>query len=101
MEERIQKIISHCGVASRRKAEELIQEGIVTVNGRVAELGMKADIKWLERHPADVEATWANIGKAKNILKWSPGVKIEEGIERTVKWYKENRDFILSLREVE
>ncbi|HDY71342.1 MAG TPA: NAD-dependent epimerase/dehydratase family protein, partial [Nitrospirae bacterium] len=64
-------------------------------------LGMKADIKWLERHPADVEATWANIGKAKNILKWSPGVKIEEGIERTVKWYKENRDFILSLREVE
>ncbi len=64
-------------------------------------LGMKAGIKWLERHPADVEATWANIEKAKNILNWSPGVKIEEGIERTVKWYKENRDFILSLREVE
>jgi 23S rRNA pseudouridine2605 synthase len=42
--ERLQKIISQCGIASRRKAEELIQEGLVTVNGRVAELGMKADI---------------------------------------------------------
>ena len=41
MEERIQKIISQCGIASRRRAEELIQEGLVTVNGRMAELGMK------------------------------------------------------------
>ncbi len=31
------------GVASRRKAEELIAEGRVTVNGRTAEIGMKAD----------------------------------------------------------
>lgn len=45
MEERIQKIISRCGVASRRKAEELILEGLVTVNGRPATLGMKADLE--------------------------------------------------------
>jgi 23S rRNA pseudouridine2605 synthase len=45
MEERIQKIISKCGIASRRKAEEMILEGLVTVNGRVATLGMKADIE--------------------------------------------------------
>ena len=44
MEERIQKIISQCGIASRRRAEEMIQEGLVTVNGKIAELGMKADI---------------------------------------------------------
>ena len=44
MQERIQKIISQCGIASRRAAEELIQEGVVTVNGKVAELGMKADL---------------------------------------------------------
>ncbi len=31
------------GIASRRKAEELIAEGRVTVNGRTAEIGMKAD----------------------------------------------------------
>jgi len=44
MQERLQKIISRAGVTSRRKAEELIQQGQVTVNGRlVTELGSKAD----------------------------------------------------------
>jgi 23S rRNA pseudouridine2605 synthase len=44
-EERLQKILSQAGVASRRKAEELIVAGRVTVNGAaVTELGSKADI---------------------------------------------------------
>lgn len=43
MEERIQKIIAQAGIASRRAAETLILEGRVTVNGAIAELGMKAD----------------------------------------------------------
>ncbi|HSM14810.1 MAG TPA: pseudouridine synthase [Thermoanaerobaculia bacterium] len=42
-EERIQKILARAGIAARRKAEELIREGRVTVNGKVAELGQKAD----------------------------------------------------------
>ncbi len=40
---RLQKILSERGVASRRKAEELIVDGHVKVNGRVASLGDKAD----------------------------------------------------------
>ncbi len=44
MQERLQKIIAHSGVASRRRAEELIIDGSVTVNGQVVrELGTKAD----------------------------------------------------------
>jgi 23S rRNA pseudouridine2605 synthase len=43
MEERLQKILARAGLASRRKAEELIEQGLVTVNGRVATLGEKAD----------------------------------------------------------
>ena len=43
MEERLQKILSRHGVASRREAEELILSGRVTVNGKEALLGMKAD----------------------------------------------------------
>ncbi|HEV7217266.1 MAG: pseudouridine synthase [Terriglobales bacterium] len=42
--ERLQKIIAAAGIASRRKAEELITGGLVSVNGQiVSELGSKAD----------------------------------------------------------
>ncbi len=44
MEERIQKILSAAGIASRRAAEDIILEGRVRVNGKVvSELGAKAD----------------------------------------------------------
>ena len=43
MEVRIQKIIAESGYCSRRKAEELIARGAVTVNGRPCSLGDKAD----------------------------------------------------------
>jgi len=40
--ERLQKVIAHAGIASRRKAEQLIVEGKVKVNGKVVtELGVK------------------------------------------------------------
>lgn len=43
MKERLQKILSARGVASRRKAEEMIKEGKVEVNGQTASLGDTAD----------------------------------------------------------
>lgn len=44
MEERLQKLISQAGIASRRAAEDLIKAGEVAVNGEiVTELGTKAD----------------------------------------------------------
>jgi 23S rRNA pseudouridine2605 synthase len=44
MQERLQKIIAHAGVSSRREAEAMIREGRVTLNGRVVEeLGTRAD----------------------------------------------------------
>ena len=45
-EERLQKILSHAGVTSRRQAEKYIVEGRVSVNGAVVtELGSKADLE--------------------------------------------------------
>lgn len=40
-QERLQKVLARAGVASRRKSEDLIREGRVTVNGRKASLGLK------------------------------------------------------------
>ncbi len=43
-EERLQKLISQAGIASRRAAEQYILDGRVTVNGQLAQLGQKADL---------------------------------------------------------
>ena len=43
MEDRLQKILSAAGICSRRKAEEYITAGRVTVNGETASLGDRAD----------------------------------------------------------
>jgi len=46
MQERLQKIMAASGIASRRKAEEMIAAGRVTLNGKVvAEQGIKADLE--------------------------------------------------------
>ena len=44
-QERLQKFLSECSVASRRKSEELIKAGKVKVNGKVASIGDKIDPK--------------------------------------------------------
>ena len=43
MKERLQKILSSRGIASRRRAEEMIAQGLVTVNGSIAVVGDAAD----------------------------------------------------------
>jgi len=44
--ERLQKVIAKAGIASRRKAEELIKQGLVKVNGQVVcEMGVQVDSK--------------------------------------------------------
>jgi nucleoside-diphosphate-sugar epimerase len=60
-------------------------------------LGKKAKIKRFKLHPADVTATWANIDKAKKVLGWKPTIPLEEGIEKTVNWFIENREMIRKL----
>ncbi|MDR0595779.1 MAG: rRNA pseudouridine synthase [Puniceicoccales bacterium] len=41
---RLQKFLAHCGLCSRRKAEELIDSMCVTINGEVASVGVSVDI---------------------------------------------------------
>lgn len=39
--------------------------------------------------PGDVEKTYADISKAKQILKYEPRISFEEGIKNFIMWYKE------------
>jgi UDP-glucuronate 4-epimerase len=57
-------------------------------------LGKKAEVDYKPFHVADLMETWADIDKAKNLLGWSPSVSLEEGLEKSVQWYFENREWL-------
>ena len=60
-------------------------------------LGRKAIIDVQPPQKADVAATWADIGKAERLLGWRSEIGIEEGLRRSVEWYRENREAILPI----
>lgn len=53
--------------------------------------GKKANIKRMPRQIGDVEETYANIAKAERLLGWEPRTSLEEGLQKFVRWYRENR----------
>jgi UDP-glucuronate 4-epimerase len=53
--------------------------------------GKKANIEMLEPQAGDVSITYADITKAKQMLKYQPKVEMREGIRRFVEWYKAQR----------
>jgi UDP-glucuronate 4-epimerase len=57
-----------------------------------------ARIKRLDFQKTDMMATWADIGKAKDILSWEPRVPLEEGLGKTVEWYLQNREWAKDLK---
>jgi nucleoside-diphosphate-sugar epimerase len=59
--------------------------------------GEAAEIQHEARHPADVDATWADIQKARTQLDWEPKTSLEDGVAKTVSWYKEERSWASSI----
>jgi nucleoside-diphosphate-sugar epimerase len=55
--------------------------------------GRQAIIEYSDRHSADVQATWANIDKAKGILQWEPHTGLERGVDLTATWYESERSW--------
>ncbi|HBI33720.1 MAG TPA: epimerase [Candidatus Moranbacteria bacterium] len=55
-------------------------------------LGKKANIKEYPMQPGDVLITNADLTKSRKLLGYDPKVKIEEGMERFIAWYQENKN---------
>ena len=53
--------------------------------------GKKAIIKQIGMQPGDVQRTCASTEKAQSLLGYAPQTPLEEGLERFVRWYKDNR----------
>ena len=61
----------------------------------------KVIVKFKDFHKADIKATWADIEKARVLLGWTPKIGIEEGIKRTVDWFRKNENFIYTLKIID
>jgi len=61
-------------------------------------LGKEAIIEYNDFLKTDLKSSWADIEKAKTILDWEPQVSFEEGLSKTVEWFKANRSFALSVQ---
>jgi nucleoside-diphosphate-sugar epimerase len=57
----------------------------------------KADIKRMAFQKTDMMATWADNGKAKRLLGWEPAVPLDKGLEKTVQWYLQNKEWARAL----
>lgn len=61
-------------------------------------LGVKAKIDHKPFHIADLMETWADISKAKRLLDWEPLVSLEDGLEKSVQWYMDNRHWLKEVK---
>jgi nucleoside-diphosphate-sugar epimerase len=70
----------------------------ITINALIRHLesliGKNARVEHFPFNPADMLANLANVDKAEQMLGWSPQVKLEEGIRRTVDWYRLEREWV-------
>lgn len=69
-----------------------------TINDMIAEIerhiGKKATLAQRPFHKADVQATWADVAKAREKLGWSPTISFRQGIEKTIDWYRTNQAWL-------
>ncbi|MFZ4403302.1 MAG: GDP-mannose 4,6-dehydratase [Pseudobdellovibrionaceae bacterium] len=61
-------------------------------------LGKKATMDNHAFHKADLKETWADIDKAKKLIDWEPVVSFEEGIAKTIDWYKNNLEMARNIK---
>jgi nucleoside-diphosphate-sugar epimerase len=66
----------------------VLMDAIRLIEDRV---GRRAKVHHEPRHPADILATRADIGRAESLLGWRPLVRFEDGIAHLVDWYRQNQ----------
>lgn len=62
--------------------------------------GKQAELQYKPAHPADMQANWANIDKAREILNWEPDINLLDGIAQTVEWYQSERQWAKYIKTI-
>ena len=50
-------------------------------------LGTQVHVKYVKLPSTDVPVTFANISKAKKLLRWQPKTSLDQGVKKLVEWY--------------
>lgn len=56
--------------------------------------GKEPDILYQPFNKADMKATCADISKAERLIAWKPEYSLQKGVEKSVRWYNENRNWV-------
>lgn len=87
----ISGLVKSIDTRSRYEIVNLGGANTIEVNGLIGliekALGKKANIRYTAPAPGDVPITYADVAKAKRLLGFSPAVRIDEGVERYVRWF--------------
>ena len=61
-------------------------------------LEKKANLVYKERAFRDVNVVLPNLNKSKEKLGWQPRIDIDEGLNRTIDWYKNNENYLKNIK---
>lgn len=83
---------------------------IINIGSGKSPTNLNTIIKWIENrsgkqaiinrklfHKADLVDTWADISKAIKLLDWKPEFSLIDGLNRTVDWHIENREWLMNI----
>lgn len=83
---------------------------IINIGSGKSPTNLNTIIKWIENrsgkqaiinrklfHKADLVDTWADISKAIKLLDWKPEVSLIDGLNKTVDWHIENREWLMNI----
>lgn len=74
----------------------------ITINALITLLegmiGRQALVQQLPANPADMQANWADVSKARRLLGWQPQVSLQEGVQNLVDWYRDEHSWTSQIR---
>jgi nucleoside-diphosphate-sugar epimerase len=61
-------------------------------------IGRRALVEYQPAHPADMQANWADISKARSLIGWQPEITLRDGVASLVAWYQSERQWASQIR---
>lgn len=101
----VDDIAAGCVAGLRNVGYEIMNLGgheSISINNLIRKLetiiGKKAIIEHRPVVKADMLANLADISKARKLLQWEPQVSLDEGLRRTVEWYRQEQDWLKTIK---